>query len=103
MSESDWQKEVCRIAEENGWEWVHFRSERTRRGHSPVIVGTLRKGWPDLILVRLGRAPLAIELKADGKFATPEQIAVLKTLGNAGFRTFIWQPSDQITVEMMLK
>lgn len=85
-----------------GWDWVHFRSERTRPRQSPVITGTLRKGWPDLLLVKAGYTPMAVELKRDGGEPTEDQLRVLRILAGGGFAAYVWLPEDRETVRSML-
>ncbi len=101
LSEAQWQKRITQIAVELGWEWVHFRSERTRYGAPPVIVGTLKKGWPDLGLFRPGRTIYA-ELKRDGQHPTEEQVQTLALLSKAGAETYIWWPSDEPVIRRLL-
>lgn len=102
MSEAEWQKRVCEIAEAAGWEWVHFRSERTRPRQAPIIVGTMRKGWPDLLLGRLDERPIVAELKAEGKEPDEDQWRVLHLLAGFGFAVYVWQPSDEDVVRSIL-
>jgi hypothetical protein len=76
-----------------GWEAVHFRPARTSYGWRTPVQGSMGKGWPDLILVR-GARVMAVELKADGKRPTPEQMRVLDLLERAGIDTRVWSPKD---------
>ena len=56
--------------------------------------GPLGPGWPDLILVKPGRKPLAVELKRQGSHPKPKQIAVLAALAAGGFDSYVWMPGD---------
>ena len=100
MTEAEWMDQLIGttpghegIAVWLGWEAVHFRPARTAHGWRTPVQGTLGAGWPDLLLVRPPRI-MAVELKADGKKATPEQQRVLALLAAAGVETHVWTPSQ---------
>jgi hypothetical protein len=83
ISEADFMRQVTDLAELYHWQYVHFRPAQTSKGWRTPVQGSLGAGWPDLVLVR-GKRIMAMELKAEGKRATPEQLEVLRVLGGAG-------------------
>jgi hypothetical protein len=82
MTERELQDAVIECAEVFGWK-VH---------HQKYSIQSAR-GWPDLFMVRDGRA-LAAELKRDGRTPTPAQVEWLKALERAGAEVHIWRPAD---------
>ena len=90
LTETEFQKQVVRIAEEFGWEWMHIG--RTGKHVPNGAKGTLGPGWPDLLLVRGDRLVIA-ELKAEkAPPPTPAQHHVLAALEFAA-ETYVWRPS----------
>lgn len=94
MSESDWSKQLTDLATRLGWKWVHVKTSMYGAHFVTAAHGPLANGWPDLILVKPGRRPLAVELKRQGAHPRPAQIAVLAELGAGGFDAYIWMPGD---------
>lgn len=95
ITEKQWQEQVVGLAARLGWQWLHVRSSMYGEAHFLTATsGTLGKGWPDLLMVKPGRKPLAVELKRHGAHATPDQIRVLADLSASGFETHVWWPSD---------
>ncbi len=94
VSERDFQRQVCDLAELLGWTWCHWRPLRNGRGIWQVPVeGPLGKGWPDLTLVRVrDRRLVFAELKRETEDPKPEQLAVLETL-----RDLAGESSDTLT------
>lgn len=95
-SGADLQRLVTELARIYGWQWVHFRPAQTQRGWRTPVEGPLGQGWPDLFLAHpRKRRLLAVELKRElGDPLTPEQVAVLQALQQAGLETVVWRPSD---------
>jgi len=90
------------IAIRCGWEVLHLRAARTRKGWVVPVTGSLGKGWPDLILVRPPRI-IAAELKAGRGKPTIEQLAVLGVLRQAGVEVYIWRPEDWPAIVQTLR
>jgi hypothetical protein len=101
IRESDFQRQVTDLAEIYHWSYVHFRPARTAQGWRTPVQGPLGKGWPDLILVR-GDRLMAVELKAEGKLPTIDQIGVLGVLAGAGAETHVWHPEDFDAIQAAL-
>ncbi len=60
-------------------------------------------GWPDLVLCRPPRL-LFVELKREGKGATPQQAAWLERLGAVPcVETALWTPADWPEIEDVLR
>jgi hypothetical protein len=101
LPETEFQAQVCELAEIYGWSWLHIRALRTKYGWRVPTSGPLAKGWPDLILVKPG-VTAAVELKRDGEHPTPEQVQVLALLSAAGFETRVWWPKDWDVIQAFL-
>jgi hypothetical protein len=86
QSEKSFQAQVTHLALERGWRVYHtFRSVR-----SPA-------GFPDLVMVRRPRIVFAEVKREDGK-TTAEQAAWLEDLAACGQESYLWRPSDWLTV-----
>jgi len=111
LSERDFQRQVCDLAEVLGWTWCHWRPLRNGRGIWQVPVeGPLGKGWPDLTLLRVrDRRLIFAELKREQQDPTDDQVAVLSDLeqlrldpgefgglgvGLPSLEVHVWRPSD---------
>ena len=94
VTESAFQKYICRYAEEHRWRWLHIES-RAGRNQKNGAKGPLGKGWPDLILVRDHRM-VAAELKTqEAPRVKTEQTAILEIIGDVpGVEVYVWRPSD---------
>ena len=94
-SEKELQAAIIEVAQDwLGWEVLHIRPALKQNGRWVVPVqGKLGKGWPDLFMVKRGRA-LAAELKSDTGKPTEEQVRVLASLKAGGVETHIWRPAD---------
>ena len=125
LSELNLQRQVVQLAEIFGWEHVHFRPAMTKHGWRTAGSGTMAKGWPDLVLVRVrDRRLIFAELKADGAKLTPDQIQVrqvlqyLESIRLRGFggchdndehcdcprvEVHLWRPADWDTIEATLR
>ena len=82
--EGEFQREIVRLAQLNGWSvwWTHDSR------HSPA-------GWPDLVLAR---QPVLIyrECKTDDRRSkvTPDQVLTLELLKACGQDAGVWRPAD---------
>lgn len=95
LSEEDWQKEVCRYLNEQGWWWVHIPNARGAMTRG--ITG--KKGFPDLFAIHPRRKRLVfIELKKEGGYPTAEQRIWHSLLALCGAEVYVWRPSDWRTV-----
>lgn len=90
ISEKDFQQAVVDLARLNGW-MVHKVYDSRR---SP-------EGWPDLFLVRDGKA-YAWELKRHGAVPTRAQGEWILALRDAGVKAGVLWPSDWPTIERLL-
>ena len=76
-----------------GWECMHLRPARTLKGWRTPVQGSLGKGWPDLILIRVPRI-IAAELKSARGKVSDEQAHVLAQLRLSGVEVHVWRPAD---------
>jgi hypothetical protein len=90
LRESAFRDAVVALARYRGWRVMWTWNSR----HSP-------KGWPDLFLVRHGRA-IAAELKIPPRKPTQEQWDWLKDLALCGIETYVWVPDDWASIERIL-
>lgn len=88
MTEDDLLSMVLDTAKMCGWRVVHYRPAKTAKGWRTPLQGD--KGCPDVILARDGVVLLA-ELKTEDGYATAEQRAWLRELGEHGH---LWRPRD---------
>lgn len=108
ISEAEFMGQVTDLAELFGWSWVHFRPAQTSRGWRTPVSGPLGKGWPDLVLVKLGRhgnrgRVIYAELKRDGAVPNADQVAVLAFLAEAGCEQYVWHPAELDAVMAVLR
>lgn len=82
------QSLVEKMAKSNGWAVYHTYNSRRST-----------PGFPDLILLR-GSVGMAVELKAEAKQATFEQMQWLWRFTHAGFLTAVWRPSRWLSGEI---
>lgn len=98
ISETAWQETVIEAAHLHGWLVAHFRPVRIQREDGSVYYATPvaadGKGWPDLVLVRAGHAPIYVELKTDVGTLSPEQKMWARALRAADADYRIWRPGD---------
>ena len=97
MTENDLLAGVLDILRVTGWRSIHVRPGRVAHGWRTAVSGD-GTGWPDVFAVRGSRA-IAAELKSGLGRLTPEQVAWLAALGDAGIETHVWNPAmypDQI-------
>ncbi len=101
--ERDWQATVETLARAHGWKTYHPPDNRpvTSRSGSRYVQN-IRAGFPDLVLVR-GPRLVAAELKRETEHPTPDQVAWLTALREAGAETYVWRPSDLTTVRTILR
>ena len=91
MSEADLERGVLDLARLYHWRVAHFRPARTVHGwRTPVAADGA--GFVDLLMVR-GNRILAVELKSALGRLTPEQVAWLAALADAGVDTQVWTPA----------
>lgn len=90
MTEKRLQKDVRKLAQDNGWHVFCWWSSL----HSP-------KGWPDLVLMRVmtgiwtGWAQMTfIELKSERGIVSPDQEIALGMLKMTGHAVHVFRPSD---------
>lgn len=106
MTEAELQSNVIELAHLFGWRVAHFRSVPVKRGGRTVFMTPVQGdgvGFPDLILVR--DRLLAVELKMDAKYPTPEQRLWLDAFGGAGVETHVWKPRQWLdgAIEAILR
>lgn len=100
-SEVEWQTTVVEAAEALGWAWLHVRKS-VGKGKKWVTTTNLA-GWPDLYLWHPKHGFAAIELKAHRNQPTPEQLAVLQSLREAGAAVLVAWPADFDAVVSLLR
>lgn len=93
VTEAQFQEAVIQRAEVYGWWWWHDTD--SRRNH---------RGLPDLILVRPPRI-LFVELKRQSPKSkvTRDQAAVLAMLERCEVETYVWRPSDELSLDAILR
>jgi hypothetical protein len=96
LTGTELQRMVMQLGGMLGWASVHFRAAKTERGWRVPVEGPLGKGWPDLVMVHVGRSrTLAVELKRElGDVVSPDQEYVHSVLRAAGWTVRVWRPSD---------
>lgn len=92
MSEDDLLGAVLDLCKLLHLRTAHFRPGRTKSGGWVTAVSGDGKGWLDLVIV--GRGLLFRELKAAGKYPTPEQRQWIAWLTAAGQDVGVWKPAD---------
>lgn len=92
LTEAEFLAQVIDLARLLGWRTAHFRPAWTGRGWRTPVQGD-GAGFPDLLLVRRDRI-VAAELKRETARPTPEQLAWLMALADAGVETHAWRPSN---------
>jgi hypothetical protein len=88
----EWQAVVVDLLHSLGYQHLHVRRS-IGKGHRWTTTTNI-VGWPDLLAWHPRHGFAAIELKVGKDIATPEQIAVLVSLREAGARTMIAYPND---------
>lgn len=92
ITEAAFLEQVIDLAHLLGYRVAHFRPAMTGRGwRTPVQADAA--GFPDLVLVGRGRIVVA-ELKRQAGAASPEQLAWLAALTDAGVPAYLWRPAD---------
>lgn len=98
MTEAELQACVIDLAHVLGYRVAHFRPAQTAHGwRTPV--GADGKGFPDLVLARVGRLIFA-ELKAAGRSLTAAQWDWLAVLDSTAV-TAKWTPADWHSGEIL--
>ena len=93
LSEKDWQSQVIAWAERAGWRVYHTYDSRRSVA-----------GFPDLVLVKAGRAIQFIELKTIKGRVTPAQQGWLDAISASVCTPVarVWRPSDEDEVRAVL-
>lgn len=103
LTEAAFQQQVVDLAELRGWDWMHIPRSQTGKRFRTMVVGTLAKGWPDLLLCRDDRL-IVIECKTDVGRVQPDQLRVLEILERAEHvETYIFRPKDWGRLEQVLQ
>lgn len=110
------QRQLVQLAEMLGWEHMAVRPMMTKnQGYRTGTIGTMAKGWPDLVLVRpRDRRLLFVELKGSKRDKLrPEQERVIGEvlLPLAGdhpaaltrIGVHVWRPEDWPEIEKVLR
>ncbi len=92
MTERELQAAIVEAARLFGWLVHHCRPARTASGWATPIEGDA--GFPDLVLVRPGRRPMFVELKAQAGRVSREQARWLHVLALAEADAHVWRPED---------
>lgn len=120
-TEADFLRAVLDLAHLRGWASYHARPARTLDGWRTPGTGTMAKGWPDLVLVRVrgdDRRCIFAELKSEKGRTTPEQAAVRDLLWQLDWHHWnrddarwvlprvevhVWRPRDWDAIEDTLR
>lgn len=106
QSERSFQEAVLELA--GVLQWRTWHDNATNVASRCRDCGSVRRrprnvaGLPDLILVRRPRVIFA-ELKAEGRYATPEQQAWLADLVGCNVEVYLWRPSDFDEITRVLR
>ena len=101
ISEASFTAQVIEQARWRGWLCHHCRPAQDRSGRwKTPIQGD--PGFPDVLCLRQDRVVLA-ELKAMRGKVTPAQEEWLKQANRAVVESYLWKPSDILTIEEILK
>jgi hypothetical protein len=84
----DWIVGTARLL---GWRNAHFRPAWTEKGWRTASSYDAQ-GWPDLCLVR--ERIVFAEIKLEHGRLSPEQVAWLDALRDAGAEVYVWKPAD---------
>lgn len=90
--ESDFQRAVITYAESQGWRVHTERPAMTNRGYVTPVQGS--PGWPDLVLAKLTRPVIFVELKTNTGRLDNEQVIWLDVLNGLGSLATVWRPRD---------
>lgn len=96
MSEDALLRNVIDLCRHQGLLVAHFRPAQAKSGRWLTAVQGDGKGYPDLTIA--GPAGVLFrELKAEGKYPSPEQRAWLDALAAAGGDSGVWRPRDLVS------
>lgn len=99
QSETEFQREVIKIAKSLGWYVYHALPGQGRNRHLTLFIG--KRGFPDLVLCRPPRLIFA-ELKSERGKPSTDQMEWLDALRACGVEVYLWRPSDLETVADVL-
>lgn len=98
--ERDLQRDVIGLARLLGYRAVHFLPAVNRRGRWATHQQG-DDGFPDTVLAReRGRRLIFAECKRQDERPTPDQIAWLEVLDEAGAEVYVWRPADWLSGEI---
>lgn len=101
LTHEEWQQQVVDLAHALGWEHLHVR--RTIGRGKRWTTSTNIVGWPDLFMWHPRKGCwLAVELKVGRDRATPQQLAVLRSLLETGASVAVAYPHDLDELKEML-
>lgn len=104
-TEAEFTKWVRDIAHMAGFHRQYHTSDsrkavRTKEGRTILIGDRDAKGWIDWIFINDDRGVIVFaELKADGKYPSPEQYECLDALKRCGLQAYWWAPRDRDEIE----
>lgn len=103
-TEAEFQEEVIRFAQAQGWRVAHCRKVLVKMGErthweTPMLADG--KGFLDLEVVR--ERLVKIELKFGKNTTTPEQKEWIAAYERAGIEVYVWYPADWPTIKLTLK
>lgn len=101
ITEAQFQKTVIEMAELFRWRWYHAPENRPVAGRSGTYIQNVRKGFPDLVLVKGDRLIFA-ELKRELGPLQPGQQDWLDAVRAAGAEAYLWRPSNMAQVREVL-
>ena len=103
LTEGQFQREVIRIAEDNGWFWHHETD--SRKAYS----SEWSNGFPDLVLIR-GLTMMFVELKTQGRKrrlseAQKKWRGKIMTIADScdHVNYFLWEPKDILFITVVLE
>lgn len=101
MTEAQLHREVAdylrAVLDSSQVEWTTFPAGGGGRVRGAMLKAAgLLAGWPDIQLVPRGRCLCLIELKAEGKYPTPEQRALHERLRSLGCLVAVCRSVDEV-------
>jgi hypothetical protein len=102
-SEKEFQKQVIALAKLCGWMVAHFRASMNARGEYQTAVAADGAGFPDLVLSKVGRPVLFVELKTDTGKVSAAQQEWYNRLFLSGADVRLWRPAIWPAIVRTLK